>query len=295
MSEKEEAKPKPLPPVVNFLKAGLSGMCGTCICHPMDVMKNRMQMSPGVPVSEIIKKISKTEGIFSFYSGLSAGLVRQATYTTTRLGIYNQLQDYWKANYPSPPNFRVLCGMAMCSGCCGAFVGTPAEVALVRMTSDGRLPPSERRNYKNVFDAFLRIAREEGPTTLWRGTVATVGRAAVVNVSQLATYSQSKQIISTKFGVPESLVLHFYASMVSGFFTAFNSMPFDIAKTRIQNSKSSGKPPGVITVIMEITKKEGVPALWRGFWPTYGRIGPMTMIVLILNEQFTHLYRAIFK
>lgn len=49
-----------------------------------------------------------------------------------------------------------------------------------------------RKNYKNVFDAFLRIIKEEGTTTLWRGSVATMGRAAIVNISQLVTYSQAK-------------------------------------------------------------------------------------------------------
>lgn len=43
-----------------------------------------------------------------------------------------------------------------------SFTGTPAEVALIRMTADGRLPLNERRNYKNVFDALFRIYREEG-------------------------------------------------------------------------------------------------------------------------------------
>lgn len=42
------------------------------------------------------------------------------------------------------------------------FLGTPAEVALIRMTADGRLPLNERRNYKSVFDALFRIYREEG-------------------------------------------------------------------------------------------------------------------------------------
>lgn len=56
----------------------------------------------------------------------------------------------------------------------------------------------QRRNYKNVFNAFKRISREEGVTTLWRGSVATMGRAVVVNVSQLATYSQAKFLISSK-------------------------------------------------------------------------------------------------
>ena len=31
-----------------------------------------------------------------------------------------------------------------------------------------RLPPEERRGYKNVFDALFRITKEEGIGTLWR-------------------------------------------------------------------------------------------------------------------------------
>lgn len=83
----------------------------------------------------------------------------------------------------------------MSAGIVGAFVGTPAEVALIRMTADGRLPPAERRNYKNVFDSLFRIVKEEGVFTLWRGAVPTMGRAMVVNAAQLATYSQAKQFL----------------------------------------------------------------------------------------------------
>jgi solute carrier family 25 oxoglutarate transporter 11 len=56
----------------------------------------------------------------------------------------------------------------MSAGGLASLVGTPAEISLIRMTSDGRLPPAERRNYRNVFDAVLRISREEGVLTLWR-------------------------------------------------------------------------------------------------------------------------------
>jgi len=38
------------------------------------------------------------------------------------------------------PNFIVKAVLGMAAGCVGAFVGTPAEVALIRMTADGRLP-----------------------------------------------------------------------------------------------------------------------------------------------------------
>lgn len=85
-------------------------------------------------------------------------------------------------------------GLAAASGLTGAAIGTPAEVALIRMTSDAQLPLSERRGYSSVFNALARIAKEEGIATWWRGCIATMGRAAVVNMAQLASYSQAKEM-----------------------------------------------------------------------------------------------------
>jgi hypothetical protein len=59
-------------------------------------------------------------------------------------------------------------GLGMFAGGAASLFGTPAEISLIRMTSDGRLPVKERHNYKHVFDALARITREEGVTTLWR-------------------------------------------------------------------------------------------------------------------------------
>lgn len=56
----------------------------------------------------------------------------------------------------------------MTAGGIASFVGNPTEVALIRMTSDGRLPAVERRNYRNVFDALGRIYKEEGVFSLWK-------------------------------------------------------------------------------------------------------------------------------
>lgn len=74
------------------------------------------------------------------------------------------------------PSFLMKAVLGMSAGAAGAFVGTPTEVALIRMTSDGRLPPDQRRNYKNVFNAVGRIYGEEGLFALWRGCVPTIGR-----------------------------------------------------------------------------------------------------------------------
>ena len=155
-------------------------MFATCFVQPLDLVKNRMQVTKtagGAKPStfSVISGVIKNEGISTLYTGLSAGLLRQATYTTTRLGIYTWLFETFTTE-GKPPGFFMKAALGMTAGGCGAFVGTPAEVALIRMTSDGTLPVEQRRNYSSVFNALARISREEGVRTLWTGATPTIAR-----------------------------------------------------------------------------------------------------------------------
>ena len=49
---------------------------------------------------------------------------------------------------------------ALIAGFIGSLVGNPADLALIRMQADARLPHAERRNYTNVINAFTRISKE---------------------------------------------------------------------------------------------------------------------------------------
>ncbi|KAI4487978.1 hypothetical protein M0802_011637 [Mischocyttarus mexicanus] len=288
---------KPIPNSAKFAIGGLSGMSATVFVQPLDLIKNRMQLS-GKKTSTftVVSNIIKNEGFFALYNGLSAGLLRQATYTTTRLGIYNWLFE--KASKDGQPKFVVKAALGVIAGGFGAFVGTPAEITLIRMTADGRLPFDQRRNYKNVFDALFRIIKEEGLLTLWRGAIPTIGRAMVVNAAQLASYSQAKQMLLDTGYFRENITLHFASSMVSGIITTITSMPVDIAKTRIQNMKTiDGKPEftGALDVLGKVIRNEGPLALWKGFFPYYARLGPHTVLTFIFMEQMNKGYKTYFS
>ncbi|CAK1587247.1 unnamed protein product [Parnassius mnemosyne] len=280
-------KERYIPNGLKFAFGGLAGMAATCVVQPLDLIKTRMQLSGGGRSSfAVAGEIVAREGFFSLYTGLSAGLLRQATYTTTRLGVYNWLFDAYKErNAGAAPNFAIKTLLGVTAGSIGAFVGTPAEVALIRMTADGRLPVEQRRNYKNVVDALLRIVKEEGVFKLWRGATPTVARAMVVNAAQLSTYSQARELFVGY--VPDGVVLHFCASMVSGLITTLVSMPVDIIKTRIQNA---AKGQSQMEVVTNLLRNEGVFALWKGFLPYYARLGPHTVLTFIFLEQLNAAY-----
>lgn len=73
-------------------------MMAISITHPADLLKTRMQLLiRGTPrgIGYIAGDILKDTGFRGFYKGLSAALLTQCVYTTTRLGVYNGLQDFY--------------------------------------------------------------------------------------------------------------------------------------------------------------------------------------------------------
>ncbi|KAJ8715273.1 hypothetical protein PYW08_005254 [Mythimna loreyi] len=279
-----------MPKYMNFIIGGTAGMMGISVVQPADLLKTRMQLlgkeAKNATMITVAKSILRQEGIRGFYRGLTAALFRQATYGTGRLGAFNALFDMYKGKYGAP-SFPTKIVLGMGAGAFGAWIGTPAEVALIRMTADGRLPKEKRRNYRNVFNALGRITREEGLTTLWKGAGATVTRAMVVNGAQLGSYSQAREMLLPYFG--DGLPLHSVAAMIAGFITTVASLPMDIVKTRVQNADRS-KGLGQIQILSHIIRNEGFLTLWAGLIPTYAKIGPMTILTFIFLEQLNLLY-----
>ncbi len=61
-------------------------------------------------------------------------------YTGPRLGIFTALS----ARVEKGSGFGVKLAIGSIAGAVGAMVGNPADVALIRMSADGRLPPAAR-------------------------------------------------------------------------------------------------------------------------------------------------------
>ncbi|KAJ1559293.1 Mitochondrial dicarboxylate transporter, partial [Nowakowskiella sp. JEL0078] len=53
------------------------------------------------------------------------------------------------------------------------------------MQNDGKLPPAQRRNYKSVVDALVRIVKEEGFSGLTTGLGPNVVRGMLMTASQI--------------------------------------------------------------------------------------------------------------
>ena len=104
-------------------------------------------------------------------------------------------------------------GCASIAGFIGSLVGNPPDLALIRMQADNQLPVAERRNYKNVIDAFSRISKEEGVLGLWRGATPTIIRAIVLNLAMLASYDEAKEVLLKHYFPKEDLTVRIMYSL----------------------------------------------------------------------------------
>lgn len=271
-------------------------MLATCVIQPIDMIKVRIQLGQG-SAGQVTRTMLKEEGLGSFYKGLSAGLLRQATYTTARLGSFKMLTaKAIEANdgKPLPLYQKALCGLT--AGAIGASVGSPADLALIRMQADATLPAAQRRHYKNAFHALYRITADEGVLALWKGAGPTVVRAMALNMGMLASYDQGVEFFKDTVGLGEASTV-LAASSVSGFFAAACSLPFDYVKTQIQKMQpdAQGKYPytGSLDCAMKTLKAGGPLKFYTGF-PVYCvRIAPHVMMTWIFLNQIQKFQKTI--
>lgn len=215
---------------------------------------------------------------------LSASLLRQMTYSTTRFGIYEEL----KATSPSKPSLPVLIAMASASGFVGGIAGNPADVLNVRMQYDAALPTNTRRNYKHAVDGLVRITREEGWRTLFRGVLPNSMRAVLMTASQLASYDGFKRLILLHTPLEDNLPTHFSASLLAGGVATTICSPVDVIKTRIMSAQES---EGLKALLARVYRAEGVGWVFRGWVPSFIRLGPQTIATFLFLEQHKRLYR----
>ena len=158
------------------------------------------------------------------------------------------------------------------------------------MQSDGRLvargfPP----RYINIVDAFTKIIKEEGFWGLWRGLGPNVQRAFLVNMGELSCYDRSKHFLVSNKICHDNVYAHTLASMMSGLCATTLSCPADVIKTRIMNQASNvnNVDPyrNSIDCLLKTVRTEGILSLWKGFFPTWARLGPWQLIFWVSYER----------
>ena len=196
----------------------------------------------------------------------------------------------------------MLIAIGTTAGMIGGIAGNPADVLNVRMQNDRSLPPAQRRNYKNAFEGLYRLVLVEpgGWRNGFRGVGANSVRAGLMTASQLASYDGFKRwLVHSAWwtGGDETLSTHFTASLLAGLVATTVCSPVDVVKTRIMsasnNGAGAGDKEGVGKFLAKVFKEEGWRWMFRGWVPSFVRLGPHTIATFLFLEQHKKLYRRL--
>jgi len=256
---------------------------------PVDLVKTRLQLQGQAGTAgergagAIVRDLVRKEGIGGLYRGLSPAVLRHVPYTGTRVLLYEEL----KGAAGPEAGVGAKLGMGFLSGGVAQAIAVPMDLAKVRMQADAG---SIRPRYRGTWHALSTVAQVEGTRGLWRGTSPAIFRAAMVNLGELATYDTAKRAVEGSGAVPPGPATHLAAATCSGFFASLMSTPADVIKTRMMNAPGAYRTP--IHCLVDTARGEGLNALFKGFLPTWVRIGPWQLTFWVAYEHMRALAGA---
>lgn len=176
-------------PAVHFVCGGLAACSATLAIQPLDTLRTRFaaQGEPKVyrNLRQAVVTMYKTEGLLSFYRGLTPTIVAVFPYAGFQFAFYNIFQKIYVYMVPptetSTGNFKNLV--------CGSFAGIisktctyPFDLFKKRLQVGGfeqaRSAFGEVRTYKGFADCAWRILQEEGFIGFFKGFSPSMLKAA---------------------------------------------------------------------------------------------------------------------
>ncbi|XP_076129732.1 dicarboxylate carrier UCP2-like [Alosa pseudoharengus] len=279
---------------VKFFGAGTAACIADLVTFPLDTAKVRLQIQGEALAAEgvvtvkyrgvygTITTMVRTEGARSLYNGLVAGLQRQMSFASVRIGLYDSMKQFYTRGSENASIVARL--MAGCTtGAMAVAFAQPTDVVKVRFQAQARLTDGGKR-YNGTMDAYRTIAREEGVRGLWKGCLPNITRNAIVNCAELVTYDIIKELILKHDLMTDNLPCHFTAAFGAGFCTTIVASPVDVVKTRFMNS-TSGQYSSAINCAYTMLTKEGPTAFYKGFMPSFLRLGSWNIVMFVSYEQ----------
>lgn len=132
-------------------------------------------------------------------------------------------------------------------------------------------------NFNGMLDAFLKIGRNEGITSLWSGLPPTLIMAVPATVVYFTTYEQLKQALGHRYDNPSN---DWWKPMAAGssarVFAATVISPLELIRTKMQSEQLTYKQ--IHKAVKTTVQQDGALSLWRGLSPTLLRDVPFSAI-----------------
>ena len=164
-----------------------------------------------LPLGPTLLGLLRSEGLAGAYRGISAGILREMSYSTLRFGLYEPLRD--AMNDTPEANAAVLgdgfsgavrIAKRMFAGCAAggiaSAIASPTDLVKISMMRDQATPVPGLGHYLREI-----AARPNGPIKpFYEGVSATISRAVVLGATKMAVYNEIKDFLKRVPGHPDA-------------------------------------------------------------------------------------------
>ncbi|CAI5500548.1 unnamed protein product [Closterium sp. Naga37s-1] len=250
--------------IKSALAGGLASGLSTCLMHPLDTIKTRVQAS-SASLSEVVRSVPSI-GIQGLYRGAPPAILGQFASHGLRTGAYEASKMLLTSMLPNLTEYQVQPVASLCSTVLGTALRIPCEVLKQQLQAG---------LYSSTGAALKATLKEGGVKGLFRGTTATLCREVPFYVFGMLIYLQVKRVtrhvLRRELAPWETLLLGGF----SGGMAAIAITPFDVIKTRMMTSPPGAAAAGMLTVGANLLATEGVGALYKGWLPRFFWIAPL--------------------
>ena len=284
---------------------GFAFSCVACcsaevVTCPIDVVKVRLQLQGELGAKRVYSgafnaatQIFRTEGASALWKGVSPALLRQATYGSLRYGSYEPIKGLFGVDADGNCHLWKKIAAGAVTGICSSAVANPADLVKVRLQAD-MASGKDGAARRSMLSTFKEVYRADGLMGFYRGVAPASSRACVGAMTELACYDEIKStLLSSGFIKPNDsqLKVHVSSALGAGLLSCFCMNPFDVVRSRLMNSsKGEGRYTGMMDCFFKTVRSEGVTSLWKGFFPSYARIGPRVVIIFVILEKMREVF-----
>lgn len=148
----------------SILAGSLSGMAAISVCHPLDVLRTKLQVRADLSWTQAVVQTWSSQGVKGFYGGFWMPFCAQALYKSIIFGATAVSQRHiFQEN-----NATTLFGSGVIAGSINALVVAPIEMV--------RTAQILSRSDAGIYVTVQKILSRNGISGLWMGVVPAIAR-----------------------------------------------------------------------------------------------------------------------
>lgn len=277
-----------------FALCGFGGIlsCGTThtAVVPLDLVKCRIQVDPA-KYGGIVKgfRVSLSEaGIRGLGKGWAPTFFGYSMQGLGKFGLYEVFKIYYSRALGEEISYLWRTSLYLAASASAEFFADillcPMEALKVRIQTQ----PGWANNFRQ---GLPKLMAEEGLWGFYKGIVPLWGRQIPYTMMKFACFERTVEALykyvvpkpRSQCSKPEQLVVTFIAGYIAGVFCAIVSHPADTIVSKLNQQKGSS--------IMEVARKLGFRAMWKGLFPRIIMIGTLTALQWFIYDGVKVYFR----